>query len=46
MYEIARPFVRVWDWAGSVGGFPGQMFFVVGVIMLFIGIATYIGNRK
>jgi hypothetical protein len=46
MNELLRPFVRAWDYAGSVGGFAGQMFFVVVVVMALIGALTWIGNRR
>ena len=46
MNELASPFLRVWDYAGRVGGFPGQVFFVVAVLMLVIGALTWYNNRK
>jgi len=46
MSELARPFVRVWEYAGNVGGFPGQMFFIIAVAMLVIGGLTWFANRK
>lgn len=46
MYALARPFVRLWDYVGNVGGFPGQMFFILAVIMLGIVVCTWVSNRK
>jgi hypothetical protein len=46
MYELTRPFVRAWNWVEQVGGFPGQVFFVVAIVMLIIGALTWFGNRK
>ncbi len=46
MSELARPIIRAWNWIEQVGGFPGQVFFVVVVIMLIIGALTWFGNRK
>ena len=34
MNELGRPFVRAWEWIEQVGGFPGQVFFVVAVIIV------------
>ncbi|MFO0930911.1 MAG: hypothetical protein U0736_28425 [Gemmataceae bacterium] len=46
MNELTRPFVRIWEYAGQVGGFPGQMFFVIVIVMLLILLMTWIGNRR
>ena len=46
MSELARPFVYAWTWVEQVGGFPGQVFFVVAVIMLILGALTWFGNRR
>jgi len=46
MSELARPFVRAWEWIGRVGGFPGQVFFVIAVIMLLILFFTWLSNRR
>ena len=46
MSELTRPFVRAWEWIGNVGGFPGQIFFVVSVIIIILGALTWFGNRK
>jgi hypothetical protein len=46
MSELARPFVEAWNWVERVGGFPGQVFFCVAVVMLIIGALTWFGNRK
>lgn len=46
MNELARPFVRAWEYAGNVGGYPGQVFFCVAVVMLIVGGLTWFSNRK
>jgi len=46
MYELAKPFIRAWNWVEQVGGFPGQVLAVVSVVMLIIVTLTWIGNRK
>jgi hypothetical protein len=46
MKELARPFLRLWKYVDDVGGFPGQVFFVVAVVMLFIGVATWYANKR
>lgn len=46
MNELARPFLRTWQYVGDVGGYPGQIFFVLSVIMLAIVIFTWVGNRR
>ena len=46
MSELARPFVQAWEWVGRVGGFPGQAFAIVAVIMLVIGVLTWVSNKK
>ena len=46
MNELAQPFVRAWNWIEQVGGFPGQVFFVVAIVMAIIGTLTWLGNRK
>jgi len=46
MNELARPFVSAWQWVGQVGGFPGQLFAVVAVVMLIIGVLTWVNNKK
>ena len=45
MSELVQPFVRAWNWVEQVGGLPGQVLAVVGVIMLIIGTLTWVGNR-
>jgi hypothetical protein len=44
--ELARPFVRLWEWVERVGGFPGQVFFVVAIVMLVIGTLTWINGKR
>jgi hypothetical protein len=46
MNELTRPFIRLWEYAGSHGGFPGQLFFVICVVMIGVAIFTWISNRK
>lgn len=46
MAELTRPFVSLWKWVESVGGFPGQVFFCLVVIMVIIGALTWFANRK
>ncbi len=46
MNELTRPFVNAWNWMEQVGGFPGQVFFVVVVIIVIFGALTWFGNRK
>jgi hypothetical protein len=46
MNELARPFVRVWDYAEQVGGYPGQILLVLLVVMVIIGGLTWFGNKK
>ena len=46
MSELFRPFVRAWEWMERVGGFPGQIFFVVVVIILIFAALTWFGNRR
>ena len=46
MNELVRPFVRAWEYVGNVGGFPGQLFFCVAVVMIVIAGLTWFGNRK
>jgi hypothetical protein len=44
--ELTGPFLRVWEYFGKVGGFPGQVFFVVAVVILILGGLTWFANRK
>lgn len=44
--ELARPFVRLWDWVDQVGGYPGQLFFMSLVIMAVIGGLTWYSNKR
>ena len=46
MNELARPFVRLWEYVDQVGGFPGQVFLVVAVVMLFVGGLTWYTNKR
>ena len=44
--EIARPFIRLWDWVEQVGGFPGQVFFMCGIVLLIIAGLTWYSNKR
>lgn len=44
--EIARPFVRLWEWVEQVGGFPGQVLFICGIILVVIGGLTWYSNKR
>lgn len=44
--ELARPFVRLWDWIDQVGGFPGKVFFICAVLMAVIGGLTWFSNKR
>jgi hypothetical protein len=46
MRELTRPFLNLWKWVDDVGGYPGQLFFCVLVVMLIIGFLTWYGNKK
>jgi hypothetical protein len=46
MQELAHPFIRAWEWVGRVGGFPGQAFAIVAVLMTIIGLLTWLSNKK
>jgi hypothetical protein len=46
MNELVKPFVYLWNWVDKVGGFPGQVLFVVAAVMLIIGFLTWFGNKK
>jgi hypothetical protein len=46
MEKITKPFVDLWNYVEQVGGFPGQVFFCVVVIMLVIGGLTWYGNKR
>jgi hypothetical protein len=44
--ELARPFLRLWDWVEQVGGFPGKVFFMCAVVMLVIAGLTWYSNKR
>jgi hypothetical protein len=46
MEELARPFIYTWNYVEQVGGFPGQVFFCVVVIIVVLGGLTWYGNRR
>jgi hypothetical protein len=43
---LARPFVSLWNYIERIGGFPGQIFFCCGIILLVIGVATWFSNKR
>lgn len=46
MKELTRPFVDLWAWVEREGGFPGQMLFIMLVILLGMGFFYWLGNRR
>jgi hypothetical protein len=44
--ELARPFVRLWDWVEQTGGFPGKVLFLCAVVMLIVGLLTWFSNKR
>jgi hypothetical protein len=46
MKELARPFVRLWEWVEVTGGYPGQLLFCLLVIMAFLGFFFWFGNKR
>jgi hypothetical protein len=46
MDVLMSPFVQLWNWVERVGGYPGQMFFILLLIMLGIGAATWFSNKR
>jgi hypothetical protein len=44
--ELTRPFIRLWEYVGNNGGYPGQVFFCVVVVMIIVGGLTWLGNKK
>jgi hypothetical protein len=46
MEVLTRPFVQVWEWVDNVGGFPGKVVFVVSVIMLVLGVITWVNGKN
>jgi hypothetical protein len=43
---LMSPFVRLWNWVEEVGGFPGQVFFMLALVMLGIAGATWFNNKR
>jgi len=43
---LMSPFLRLWNWVENVGGFPGQVFFILAVIMLGIGVVTWFNDKQ
>jgi hypothetical protein len=46
MNELVQPFVDAWNYVERVGGFPGQVFFCIAVIIVVLGGLTWYGNRR
>jgi hypothetical protein len=46
MSELARPFIRLWNWVETTGGFPGQLLFCLLVVMGFLGFFFWFGNKR
>jgi hypothetical protein len=46
MNELASPFVRLWNWVTSIGGFPGQIMFCSIVVILVLGLIVWFSNRR
>jgi hypothetical protein len=46
MNELAAPIVNLWTYVGNNWGFPGQVFFCASVVLLVLGVCTWLGNRK
>jgi hypothetical protein len=46
MDVLFSPFVRLWTWIERTGGFPGQVFFCVTLVMLVVGLCTWLANKK
>jgi hypothetical protein len=46
MNELMAPFIRLWNYVGHVGGFPGQLFFCCVVVLIVLGGLTWLSNRK
>jgi hypothetical protein len=44
--ELTRPFLDAWNYVGQQGGYPGQVFLCVLVVMVVIGGLTWFGNRR
>jgi hypothetical protein len=46
MSELVQPFISAWRYVERVGGFPGQVFFCVMVVIVVLGGLTWYGNRR
>jgi hypothetical protein len=46
MEVLTSPFVKLWNWVDHTGGFPGKVIFVIIVIMLILGVVTWVGNKN
>ena len=46
MEVFTNPFVRLWNWVERTGGFPGQVMFVVVVLMLVLGFLSWFANKN
>jgi hypothetical protein len=46
MDVLMSPFVNLWTWVDRVGGFPGKAVFVIGVVMLVLGIISWVNGKN
>jgi hypothetical protein len=46
METLFSPFVRLWNWIETIGGYPGQVFFSCALVMGVIGVLTWYGNKR
>ncbi len=46
MNELTSPFVRLWHWISTTGGFPGQVLFCCAVVMLVLALIVWFTNRR
>ena len=43
---LAQPFIDLWSWVDRIGGYPGKVIFICGIVMLIIGGLTWYGNKR
>ncbi len=46
MKDLVSPFVDLWNYVERVGGFPGQVFLCIAILIVILGGLTWIGNRR
>jgi hypothetical protein len=46
MDTLFSPFVRLWNWVETVGGYPGQVLFVCTLVIVVLGLITWVGNKR